>query len=32
VADRFGVLLRPEPVFLGFASSPELDYLRTDHH
>ena len=32
VADHFGVLLRPEPVFLGFASSPELDYLRTDHH
>jgi UDP-N-acetylmuramate dehydrogenase len=32
VADRFGVLLRPEPVFLGFASSPDLDYLRTDHH
>jgi UDP-N-acetylmuramate dehydrogenase len=32
VADRFGVLLRPEPVFLGFAASPDLDYLRTDHH
>jgi UDP-N-acetylmuramate dehydrogenase len=31
VADRFGVWLRPEPVFLGFGANPDLDYLsRTD--
>jgi UDP-N-acetylmuramate dehydrogenase len=27
VADRFGVWLRPEPVFVGFASHPDVDYL-----
>ena len=32
VADRFGVWLRPEPVFLGFAPTSELDYLLTDQH
>ena len=31
VADRFDVMLRSEPVFLGFTSNPDLDYLRTDH-
>jgi UDP-N-acetylmuramate dehydrogenase len=31
VADRFDVLLRPEPVFAGFGPSADLDYLRTDH-
>ena len=31
VADRFGVPLRPEPVFLGFGPDPDLEYLsRTD--
>jgi UDP-N-acetylmuramate dehydrogenase len=31
VVDRFGVALRPEPVFLGFGPDPDLDYLsRTD--
>ncbi len=31
VADRFGVWLRPEPVFLGFGLDPDLEYLsRTD--
>ena len=31
VADRFGVALRPEPVFLGFGPDPDLEYLsRTD--
>jgi UDP-N-acetylmuramate dehydrogenase len=27
VADRFGVALRPEPVFLGFGPDHELEYL-----
>jgi UDP-N-acetylmuramate dehydrogenase len=27
VMDRFGVALRPEPVFVGFASNPDVDYL-----
>lgn len=30
VAERFDVLLRPEPVFLGFDANPDLDYLRMD--
>jgi UDP-N-acetylmuramate dehydrogenase len=30
VADRFGVALRPEPVFLGFGANPDLEYLGTD--
>lgn len=28
VADRFGVLLRPEPIFVGFGDDPEVSYLR----
>jgi UDP-N-acetylmuramate dehydrogenase len=31
VADHFGVLLRPEPIFLGFGTNAELEYLRMDH-
>jgi UDP-N-acetylmuramate dehydrogenase len=27
VSDRFGVLLRPEPVFAGFDNDPEVEYL-----
>jgi UDP-N-acetylmuramate dehydrogenase len=27
VIDRFGVSLRPEPVFAGFAGDPEVDFL-----
>jgi UDP-N-acetylmuramate dehydrogenase len=27
VADRLGVWLRPEPVFLGFGANPDLEYL-----
>ena len=27
VMDRFGVALRPEPVFVGFASDPDVQYL-----
>ncbi len=29
VADRFGVFLRPEPVFVGFGDDPEVTYLRS---
>lgn len=28
VADRFGVWLRPEPVFVGFDGDPDVEYLR----
>ena len=28
VADRFGIILRPEPVFVGFAGDPDVEYLR----
>jgi UDP-N-acetylmuramate dehydrogenase len=28
VMDRFGVSLRPEPVFVGFASDPDVAYLQ----
>jgi UDP-N-acetylmuramate dehydrogenase len=31
VADRFGVLLQPEPNFVGFSESTALDELRTGH-
>jgi UDP-N-acetylmuramate dehydrogenase len=31
VADRFGVLLRPEPNFVGFDANAALDELRTGH-
>jgi UDP-N-acetylmuramate dehydrogenase len=31
VADRFDVLLRPEPIFLGFGTNPDLEYLQMDH-
>ena len=27
VADRFGVFLRPEPIFVGFGDDPEVAYL-----
>jgi UDP-N-acetylmuramate dehydrogenase len=27
VADRFGVWLRPEPIFVGFAADPDVEYL-----
>jgi len=27
VADRFGVSLRPEPVFVGFSDDPDVDFL-----
>ena len=27
VIDRFGVALRPEPVFVGFAGNPDIEYL-----
>jgi UDP-N-acetylmuramate dehydrogenase len=29
VADRFGVFLRPEPIFVGFRDDPEVSYLRS---
>jgi UDP-N-acetylmuramate dehydrogenase len=28
VAERFGVVLRPEPVFVGFRDNPDVEYLR----
>ena len=28
VSDRFGITLRPEPVFVGFANDADVDYLR----
>jgi len=28
VADRFGVLLRPEPIFVGFDDNPDVSYLQ----
>jgi len=28
VMDRFGVALRPEPVFVGFSNDPDVEYLR----
>jgi UDP-N-acetylmuramate dehydrogenase len=28
VVDRFGVWLRPEPVFVGFGHDPDVDYLQ----
>jgi len=31
VADRFAVLLQPEPVFAGFDDDSDLAYLRMDH-
>ena len=30
VADRFGVMLRPEPIFAGFGHNPELEYLQKE--
>jgi UDP-N-acetylmuramate dehydrogenase len=30
VADRFGVLLKPEPNFIGFEDDPDVTYLRHD--
>jgi UDP-N-acetylmuramate dehydrogenase len=30
VLDRFGVSLRPEPVFVGFAQDPDVDFLFND--
>ncbi len=32
VADRFGVWLVPEPMFVGFEDNPELDYLQRANH
>ena len=35
VADRLGVWLQPEPVFVGFDAAPDLadlEYLRKAHH
>jgi UDP-N-acetylmuramate dehydrogenase len=29
VLDRFGVSLRPEPVFVGFGADPDVQYLRS---
>jgi hypothetical protein len=28
VMTRFGVALRPEPVFVGFSHDPDVEYLR----
>jgi UDP-N-acetylmuramate dehydrogenase len=28
VLDRFGIALRPEPIFVGFNDDPDVDYLR----
>jgi UDP-N-acetylmuramate dehydrogenase len=28
VADRFGISLRPEPVFAGFRDDPDVNYLQ----
>ena len=28
VFDRFGIALRPEPVFVGFKDDPDVEYLR----
>jgi UDP-N-acetylmuramate dehydrogenase len=30
VVDRFGVWLRPEPVFLGFSGDPDVEYLQSE--
>jgi UDP-N-acetylmuramate dehydrogenase len=30
VADRFNVLLRPEPIFVGFHDDPDVEYLQRD--
>ena len=30
VADRFGVFLRPEPIFVGLDHDPEVTYLQSD--
>jgi UDP-N-acetylmuramate dehydrogenase len=27
VADRFGIWLRPEPIFVGFDADPEVEFL-----
>jgi UDP-N-acetylmuramate dehydrogenase len=34
VADRFGVWLRPEPIFVGFDGDPDVEYLQVvaDEH
>jgi UDP-N-acetylmuramate dehydrogenase len=29
VADRFGIRLRPEPVFIGFEDDPDVEFLHT---
>jgi UDP-N-acetylmuramate dehydrogenase len=29
VGDRFGVWLRPEPIFVGFHANPDVDFLTT---
>jgi UDP-N-acetylmuramate dehydrogenase len=31
VADRFGVWLRPEPVFVGFSQDPDVAFLQRAH-
>jgi UDP-N-acetylmuramate dehydrogenase len=31
VADRFGISLRPEPVFAGFHDDPDISYLQQTH-
>ena len=30
VADRFGIYLRPEPVFVGFDRDPDVEYLQSE--
>ena len=30
VADRFGIALRPEPAFVGFAGDADVEYLERD--
>jgi UDP-N-acetylmuramate dehydrogenase len=32
VAERFGVLLRPEPIFVGFNTDPDVAYLKRAEH
>lgn len=31
VAERFGVSLRPEPIFVGFSHDPDVEYLSKNH-
>jgi UDP-N-acetylmuramate dehydrogenase len=32
VVDRFGIWLRPEPIFVGFVNDPAVEYLQRPGH